>query len=84
MTAAPVPEAAARLIAFYEGLGAADVARLAELYAADAYFRDPERAQLGNVFGSRGCPFKCAYCSSHTIWTRKVRYRTPESVVAEI
>lgn len=50
----------------------------------DAYFRDPERAQLGNVFGSRGCPFKCAYCSSHTIWTRKVRYRTPESVVAEI
>lgn len=50
----------------------------------DNYFRDPERAQLGNVFGSRGCPFKCAYCSSHTIWTRKVRYRTPESVVAEM
>ncbi len=50
----------------------------------DAYFRDPERAQLGNVFGSRGCPFKCAYCSSHTIWTRKVRYRSPESVVSEI
>lgn len=50
----------------------------------DAYFRDPERAQLGNLFGSRGCPFKCAYCSSHTIWTRKVRYRTPESVVAEM
>ncbi len=55
----------------------------ASLYL-DAYFRDPERAQLGNVFGSRGCPFKCAYCSSHTIWTRKVRYRTPESVVAEM
>ncbi len=55
----------------------------ASLYL-DAYFRDPERAQLGNVFGSRGCPFKCAYCSSHTIWTRKVRYRTPDSVVAEM
>lgn len=55
----------------------------ASLYI-DAYFRDPERAQLGNVFGSRGCPFKCAYCSSHTIWTRKVRYRTPESVVEEM
>lgn len=55
----------------------------ASLYL-DAYFRDPERAQLGNVFGSRGCPFKCAYCSSHTIWTRKVRYRSPESVVEEM
>lgn len=55
----------------------------ASLYI-DAYFRDPERAQLGNLFGSRGCPFKCAYCSSHTIWTRKVRYRTPDSVVAEM
>ncbi|MBI4581045.1 MAG: cobalamin B12-binding domain-containing protein, partial [Planctomycetes bacterium] len=55
----------------------------ASLYI-DAYFRDPERAQLGNVFGSRGCPFKCAYCSSHTIWTRKVRYRSPESVVEEM
>ncbi len=55
----------------------------ASLYM-DAYFRDPDRAQLGNVFGSRGCPFKCAYCSSHTIWTRKVRYRSPENVVAEM
>jgi len=36
------------------------------------------------VFGSRGCPFKCAYCSSHNIWSRKVRYRSPESIVAEM
>jgi len=48
------------------------------------YLRDPERSQIGNIFGSRGCPFKCAYCSSHTLWTRKVRVRTPENVVAEM
>ena len=41
MTAVPVREAAARLVAFYEGLDAADVERMAEFYAADAYFRDP-------------------------------------------
>lgn len=55
----------------------------ASLYI-DAYFRDPEVAQLGNLFASRGCPFRCAYCSSHTIWSRRVRYRTPENVVEEI
>lgn len=55
----------------------------ASLYL-DAYFRDKERAQLGNLFASRGCPFRCAYCSSHTIWSRQVRYRSPESVVEEM
>lgn len=55
----------------------------ASLYI-DAYFRDRERAQLGNLFGSRGCPFKCAYCSSHTIWSRRVRYRTPENILEEM
>ncbi len=50
----------------------------------DVYARDPERAALGNLFTSRGCPFRCAYCSSHTVWGRRVRYRTPASVVAEM
>jgi anaerobic magnesium-protoporphyrin IX monomethyl ester cyclase len=50
----------------------------------DYYLRDPERAQIGNLFGSRGCPFKCAYCSSHTLWSRRVRVRSPENVVAEM
>lgn len=57
--------------------------KAASLYI-DAYFRDPERAQLGNLFGSRGCPFRCAYCSSHAIWSRKVRYRTPENILDEM
>jgi len=37
-----------------------------------------------NIIASRGCPFECAYCASNTIFRRKVRYRSPFSVVDEI
>jgi steroid delta-isomerase len=33
--------ALARIVAFFESIAPADVARIGELYAADAYFRDP-------------------------------------------
>jgi radical SAM superfamily enzyme YgiQ (UPF0313 family) len=33
---------------------------------------------------SRGCPHICGFCGAQTVWTRKVRTRRPESVVAEI
>jgi steroid Delta-isomerase len=33
--------ALARIVAFFEGIAPADVARIGEFYAADAYFRDP-------------------------------------------
>jgi radical SAM superfamily enzyme YgiQ (UPF0313 family) len=36
------------------------------------------------VFASRGCPYKCIFCSSPNFWLRKVRYRTPVQVVNEI
>jgi steroid delta-isomerase len=35
------PEAVARIVAFFEHIAPADVARIGEIYAADAYFRDP-------------------------------------------
>lgn len=38
----------------------------------------------GSVITSRGCPYRCAFCSSNVIWGRKVRYRSPQNVVAEI
>jgi ketosteroid isomerase-like protein len=37
VTAAPL----ARVVAFYESISLADVARLGDLYTADAYFKDP-------------------------------------------
>jgi len=39
---------------------------------------------FGNIFASRGCPYNCIFCASHKVWTRKVRYRSPENVVDEI
>ena len=38
----------------------------------------------GVLFATRGCPSRCIFCSSHRVWTRKVRYRSPENVVAEM
>lgn len=46
-----------------------------EIYSPDAF---------GSLFSSRGCPYRCTFCESHKIWTRKVRFRSPENVVAEI
>ncbi len=43
-----------------------------------------ESESMGNMITSRGCPFSCAYCAAHTIWTRKVRYRSVENIVEEI
>lgn len=36
------------------------------------------------VSTSRGCPANCIFCSIHTVWGRRYRTRTPESVIGEI
>ncbi|MEM0313771.1 MAG: radical SAM protein [Candidatus Bathyarchaeia archaeon] len=36
------------------------------------------------VVSSRGCPFQCAFCVTSRVFGRKVRMRSPESVVDEI
>jgi len=43
----------------------------------------PKRA-FAYIFGSRGCPYACTFCESKAMWTRKVRYRSPENIVAEM
>ncbi|MFH1420528.1 MAG: radical SAM protein [Candidatus Aenigmatarchaeota archaeon] len=39
---------------------------------------------FGGIFSSRGCPFNCIYCSSHTIWGRHVRFRSVDNVIEEM
>lgn len=33
---------------------------------------------------SRGCPHRCVFCNSHSIWTNKWRKRSAENILAEI
>lgn len=33
---------------------------------------------------SRGCTFDCGFCGAQTVWGRRIRSRSPESVIAEI
>ena len=51
----------------------------------DALF--PERfspVAMGSIMHSRGCPWRCGFCSSRKFWDEKVRFRSPENVMAEI
>lgn len=36
------------------------------------------------IFTSRGCPYKCIFCASHSFWKGKYRLRSADSVVSEI
>jgi anaerobic magnesium-protoporphyrin IX monomethyl ester cyclase len=47
------------------------------------YNKYPPKA-FGNVFAIRGCPYNCFFCGSRNIWSRKVRFRSPENVAEEI
>ena len=39
---------------------------------------------LGAVIGMRGCPYDCSFCGVATIWTHRVRRRSPAGVVDEL
>ena len=47
-----------------------------------AYADNKER--IGAIFSSRGCAFRCTFCSSHEVWTRHVRMHSAERVVQEM
>ncbi|MBW1909676.1 MAG: radical SAM protein, partial [Deltaproteobacteria bacterium] len=36
------------------------------------------------IFFVFGCPYNCLFCGSRNIWSRKVRFRSPENVIEEI
>ncbi len=42
-----------------------------------------KRVGLGNIFTGRGCPYRCAFCSSPRFW-QNVRLHSVERVVEEI
>jgi radical SAM superfamily enzyme YgiQ (UPF0313 family) len=53
----------------------------AEHFEAD-FFDDT--AQLGYISTSRGCPSDCSFCGTPAFWGRRVRFRSPGSVMREM
>ncbi|MBI4965620.1 MAG: B12-binding domain-containing radical SAM protein [Desulfomonile tiedjei] len=41
-------------------------------------------AKMAEIVTTRGCPFKCTFCSGHTVHGRTVRSRSVENVVGEM
>jgi radical SAM superfamily enzyme YgiQ (UPF0313 family) len=40
--------------------------------------------RFASILASRGCPYNCYFCSLKTLWSRRVRYRSPENVINEL
>jgi radical SAM superfamily enzyme YgiQ (UPF0313 family) len=58
-----------------------------DLLDLPAYWQRSGRAGLGrwtSLITSRGCPFHCVFCSTHTVWGRRWRARGPQDVLAEL
>jgi anaerobic magnesium-protoporphyrin IX monomethyl ester cyclase len=60
-----------------------------DLVPLDRYWsREPffgvNRGRAMQVLGTRGCPYKCSFCSSPQMWTTKFVVRDPDDVVDEI
>ncbi len=55
------------------------------LMFADRLTKKTRLSLMGHLITSRGCPYLCTYCANHAVWgTRRVRMRSPDSVVAEV
>lgn len=47
-------------------------------------FADKKKYDLGFIMSSRGCPYKCIFCSNRVTTDRGYRYRCAESIVDEL
>ncbi|HDI46267.1 MAG TPA: radical SAM protein, partial [Candidatus Methanomethylia archaeon] len=54
------------------------------LLPMDKYTVLGQQTVIGHVMSSRGCPFRCIFCSSSRIFGRVWRGRSPKNVVDEI
>lgn len=59
------------------------------LYDLKKYYSAPtkkvsDEPMVTPILTSRGCAFRCVHCISNVLWSRAVRFRSCDSVVAEI
>lgn len=43
-----------------------------------------EGIKITSVLSSRGCPYQCSFCCSHTLWGRRIRFRSAANTLAEV
>ncbi|MBN2065492.1 MAG: B12-binding domain-containing radical SAM protein, partial [Candidatus Thermoplasmatota archaeon] len=63
-----------------------------ELFPMEKYFATrgrhgkeySEETRSASLLTSRGCPYRCNFCSASDVFGKKIRNRTPESVITEI
>ncbi len=59
-----------------------------DLIDNNLYYPAPTKRVRGGphtlLVASRGCPYNCGFCSAQTVWTRKIRGRSPANIVAEV
>ena len=59
-----------------------------DLIDNNLYFPAPTKRVRGGphtlLVAGRGCPYNCGFCSAQTVWTRKIRGRSPANIVAEV
>jgi len=53
-------------------------------YMDHAVYQAPATGRTMLMLASRGCPFRCTFCSSPAMWTQLWKARKPEKVVDEI
>jgi radical SAM superfamily enzyme YgiQ (UPF0313 family) len=54
------------------------------VYMDNAAFQAPSAGRTMLLLASRGCPFRCTFCSSPTMWTQLWKPREPTKVAEEI
>lgn len=55
-----------------------------EFFEPGQYFKTPQdKVRGGRIVSSRGCPFKCSFCSN-AVFGRNFRYRSPRSIISEM
>jgi len=60
-----------------------------QLLSKDIYLSNedpiyPKIYQRAYLSATRGCPYECVFCSSPTLWTRNLTYRSSNNVIEEI
>ena len=48
------------------------------------YLPDNVQGNIFSLIASRGCPYRCSFCQTPSLWGTKIRYRSVKNVISEI